>query len=244
MAGTLSSALKSSLNHERKLFADIAQAHAAGKHKRAEYCQVRYTASFHARVVAADRSRRSFSLAERLPKSAIVEVAKSVSALRGSDEPVIVRVKRKGPYGYRLVCAFGVENKCLQYLVSGALKARTVFHPRQFANSKGRPAAVLALRDALLAGNNFVAEIDIQNCYGSFNGEELGEVLQLPPRLIETVVLAKNYNFQIQPISNKEIKKIKFGLAAQQTHADDDDDQWDGIDPDLDHPLLDQQAHQ
>src|SRR5688572_1535145 len=123
MPGTLSSALKSSLNHERKLFADIAQAHAAGKHKRAEYCQMRYAASFHARMVAADRSRRSCYLDGRPPASAIVEIAKSVSALRGSDESVIVRVKRKGPYGYRLVCAFGMENKCLQYLVSEALKA-------------------------------------------------------------------------------------------------------------------------
>jgi hypothetical protein len=224
------------IKRERKLRGRIEQ---AKTDKEARYWQTLYVGSRDPLRVAARRARSSFPLDRRPPLSAISETADRVSALRGSDEPVMVRVKRKGSHGYRLIQSFGQENKTLQYVVGEALKARTVFHPRQFANSKGRPAAVLALRDALLAGNCHMAEIDIKNCYGSFDGEDLGKVLHLPERLIETVVLATNHNLQIQPIAKKEIKQTKFGLAAHD-HADDD---WDGLDPYLDHPLLDHQNH-
>src|SRR4051812_48287341 len=94
--------------------------------------------------VAAWKAYNKLPVDRRPPGCTIMEVARSASVLRGSDEPVIVRIKRKSISGYRLVCAFGLENKCLQYLVGEALKARTEFHPCQYANSKGRHAAVLA----------------------------------------------------------------------------------------------------
>jgi len=228
--------LARALKHERKRFSDIVEARRPG------YYQLRYVTSLDCLTVAAYEAWKSYPLDRRPPASMIVETAEKVSALRGSDEPVIVRIKRKGLSGYRLICAFGPENKTLQYVVAGALKARAELHPSQYAINRGRPAAVLALRDALLAENCYAAELDIRNCFGSFDGEELSKTLPLPRRLIETVVLSKNYNLQLQPISQKEITKLKYVLS---THSEDDaEDPWkDDLDPDLGHPLLDLHAH-
>jgi len=218
--------LREALKHERQLFADIAKAHAAGKARRAEHYQMRYVTSFDARLVAADRARRSFPVDSRLPASAIMHIANKVSALRGSKEPVVLRLKEKksDPWAVRPVMAFGPENRTLQYLVLECLRARVTPHPCQYASLHGRHAAVEAVRNAILSGFRHTVELDIQSFYNSINGEELGELLPLPPRILP-MATAKHYNLWPGWLGDletqmKEVKKLKEELA---TPGDDPD---------------------
>ena len=116
-------------------------------------------------------------LDERLP-----EIAAKLDPWRGSSEEVVVHFKPKASneHEYRPIMDFGIENRALQYLVRTVLKAQVDLHPRQFATRGGRPAAVAAVMEGLAAGYYYGAQIDISDCYPSFEGGVVPDLLPLP----------------------------------------------------------------
>jgi hypothetical protein len=89
---------------------------------------------------------------------------------------------------------FGIENRALQHLVLSVLYAIAELHPRQFATRGGVPAAIAEVMDAMRAGYVHVREIDIKDFYASFDGNKLVEIVPVPKRVIERVLLPEHLN--------------------------------------------------
>jgi hypothetical protein len=182
--------------HEQKLLNDLRQAHLLGKNKRADYLQRQYLKSFAARYVATETAYKSMKNDQRPPKPSLTEIAEELNAFRGTDEIVEVfwKPKKSNSCEFRPIMQFGIRNKALQYLVAASLKARANIHPMQFAINCGRQAAVKQAIQLMQNGNVYVSEMDIVDCFPSFDGEKLTKVLLLPKEVIERVVLSSHFN--------------------------------------------------
>lgn len=190
--------------HEQELLNDLRQAHLQGKHKRTAYLQRQYLNSFAARYVAVEAAYMSLKENQRPPKSSLMEIAEELSAFRGTDEKVEVywKPKKSNPHEFRAIMKFGIRNRALQYLVGACLKAQANFHPMQFAINCGRQAAVKQAVQFMQDGYNYVSEMDIANCFPSFDGEKLSKVLPLPKEVIEHVILSTHLNLYPIDIDN------------------------------------------
>ena len=82
---------------------------------------------------------------------------------------MIWKPKKNNPHDFRPTMNFGIENRALQYLVVQCLYAQAEFHPMQFAINLGRQEAVQKAFDLMCSGLVYVTEMDITNCYQSFN---------------------------------------------------------------------------
>ena len=182
--------------HEQELLRKIESAHLNGKSKKAEYLQREYLNSYDARLVATRRACMAMKPKHRPPMSKLPTIASNLNARSGTQEKVGVRWKPKksDPHAFRPVMEFGIENRALQYLTKAAIAARADLHPMQFAVNGGVGAAVQRASEALASGFNYVAEMDIRNCYPSFNGEKVATLLPVPKEVSEKVVLSQSLN--------------------------------------------------
>ena len=80
---------------------------------------------------------------------------------------------------------FGIENRALQYLVRSLLETVFVPHPRQYLLQGGVKAAVYQLAKAMEAGPVCAYELDIKDCYQSFDGKKLTSLIPLPKEVSE-----------------------------------------------------------
>ena len=190
--------------HERKLRQKIERAHRAGKRKRAEHLTRMYLMSFHARYVATVEANRQLKPHRKVPSQRLPEIAANLDPWQGTKEKVIVHFKPKKSKEceVRPIMDFGIVNRSLQYLVRAALEAQANIHPCQFAIRGGRSTAVKAVMDALTAGNHWVVEIDIADCYPSFDGEILPDLLPIPKEVTRHVLLSRYLNIVLGNVTN------------------------------------------
>ncbi len=91
---------------------------------------------------------------------------------------------------------FGLENKALQYLVLIVLKVVADLHPHQFGTGNGGPhAAIKHIAQAMKDGFVWTIEIDIENCFASFDGKKIIDLLPIP----------KEVNTPIHPILHQSV---------------------------------------
>ena len=68
-------------------------------------------------------------------------------------------------------------------------------HPNQYAYYGGRDAACQALREAIEDGFKWVTEIDVRDCYPSFDEEKIHNLLPLRERrVVDHVIAATHLN--------------------------------------------------
>jgi hypothetical protein len=183
--------------HAESLLSDLRRAFKKGQGKKADYLQRCYLASFDARLVAVQAAFHAMRPWRRPPKSKLPEVARNLNAWRGTKERVVIKFKLKAsnPHPlFRPIMDFGIENRALQYLVEACVMAQVDLHPTQFATTGGRDAAIKFVRDALVSGYRHVAEVDIRDCYLSFDGEKLSTLLPVPKEVISKVILSNDLN--------------------------------------------------
>jgi hypothetical protein len=143
-----------------------------------------------------EKAYKSMKPTLRPPKSSLRKLAEELNAKQGTDEKVgvIWKEKKNNPCNFRVIMNFGIKNRALQYLVAKCLKAQADLHPMQFAINGGRNDAVKKAFDLMQSGYVYVVEMDVKNCYPSFNGKELAGLLSIPKEVTEKVVLSQYLN--------------------------------------------------
>ena len=96
----------------------------------------------------------------------------------------------KIPPGHRTVLEFGIENRALQYLVHHVLSVLVQLHPDQYLLRGGVHEAIKQTRTALSDGFRWAVEIDISNCYPSFDESKLANFLPLPKEVTDSVIIS------------------------------------------------------
>jgi hypothetical protein len=182
--------------HEQELLSNLKEAHSLGKHKLAAYHQHQYLNSFAARYIATETAYKKLKKNQRPPKSSLLEIAEGLDAFRGTDEKVEVywKPKKSNRFDFRPIMKFGIRNKALQYLVLACLKAQANLHTMQFATNHGRQRAVKQTVQYMQEGYDHITEMDIINCFQSFDEENLTRTLALPKEVIEHVILSTHFN--------------------------------------------------
>jgi Reverse transcriptase (RNA-dependent DNA polymerase) len=132
---------------------------------------------------------------DRPDKAKLASIASNLDAWKGTDEPVLVhRIPKDSPGEYRTVLEFEIENRALQYLVRDVLIAVLELHPNQYVTRGGIHAAIRHTKQALSDGYLWAVELDIQDCYPSFDGEKLSSLLPLPKEVTDHVILSRHLN--------------------------------------------------
>ncbi len=196
----MKTSLRRSRKHEAKLIRKIERAHKTGKRKRVKHLTRQYLQSYDARYVATVRANRKLKPHHRkVPDERLPKIAANLDPWRGSSEEVVVHFKPKASneHEFRPIMDFGIENRALQYLVRTVLMAQVDLHPRQFATRGGRPAAVAAVMEGLDAGYYYGAQIDISDCYPSFEGGVVPDLLPLPEEVTQKVLTARHFNMSL-----------------------------------------------
>ena len=65
---------------------------------------------------------------------------------------------------------FGFEHRTRQYLVVDFLSSIALLHPDQYGTRGGVPVAIDRVSELLRAGYGWTIELDIANCFPSFEG--------------------------------------------------------------------------
>jgi hypothetical protein len=184
-------------DHISSMLNGVRAAHIAGKRKRMNYLSKLYLNSYDARLAATEMARRAMKRGHLLPKALVPSIASSLNPLNGSTEEVRVNLIPKGddPLDRRVTMSFGAENRALQYLALGLLETVANLHPRQFGTGNGGiHAAIKHVAQAMKEGFVWAVEIDIENCFPSFDGNKVPDLLPLPKEVTERVLLARNLN--------------------------------------------------
>ncbi len=172
----------------------IARAWASGDERTAKFLTIKYLKSYEARLAAVGNARRKLPRWKRPPLKSLPSIAAGLSGFTGTNEQASVELVPKGTNGdYRKVVDFKIKNRSLQYLVVPLLKATSELHPQQFG-SKGVPEAIDLVGELMKSGHLWTTELDIQNCFPSFEGENLHDILRLPKRVIRHVIMGENLN--------------------------------------------------
>ncbi len=175
----------------------IRAANLAGKRNKVKYLGGVYLNSYSAKLAAAELALRAMKPHRRPPKALVPSIASALDAWTGATEEVRVNFVPKGsdPDNRRIVMDFGPENRARQYLVLRLLRAIADLHPHQFANrGRGTHAAIKHVAEAMKDGFAWAVEIDIENCFPSFDGDKVADLLPLPKEVTERVLLARHLN--------------------------------------------------
>ncbi len=184
--------------HARNMLAKIRKAHRRGRTRNADHFTRTYLNSFDARIVAGQDAADSLEKLKkpRPPMKVIREFADKMDPWKGTDEAVKLFMKRKNgdENDFRPIMSFGMENRMLQHLALVVLKERSELQLNQFVNNGGVTAAVMAVVSGLKAKYNFVAELDIEKCFTSFDGAKLPGLLPLPKGVTMRVIASAHLN--------------------------------------------------
>jgi hypothetical protein len=189
--------LSSAKRREHRLFDQIVACNSSGKRRKTAHHQQKYLQSYDARLVATVAAYRAMKPWRRPAIGRLPEIASELNAWRGTQEKVALRWKPKknDPHSFRPILEFGIEHRSLQYLVREGLRARCSLDPNQYATHGGREAAIASVRDAMLAGYQHIAEIDIKSFFPNIIEKGALELLPIHRRVIEVVILSKHLNF-------------------------------------------------
>jgi len=185
--------------HVEKVLKRIRVAHELGRHKERRHWTLAYLNSFHARLAAVQRANRRRKLNDRLDTATVRAIAAGLDAWSGTDEPVLVhrKLKTSTPDSFRTYMAFGIENKALQYLVLRLLEQVAVVSPCQYSvMGGGTHAAIKHLVKAMNTGPLWAVEVDVVDCYPSFDGKKLKDLLPIPKEVTESVLISEYLNLK------------------------------------------------
>ena len=124
----------------------------------------------------------------------VAEIIKSLDAWQKSNEEVVVTAKWKDNGEYRAISNFGFEHRTRQYLVADFLSSIALLHPDQYGTRGGVPAAIDRVSELLRAGYVWTIELDIANCFPSFEGKNLHNFLPLPEKVIAHTIMGDTLN--------------------------------------------------
>jgi hypothetical protein len=156
------------------------------------FLAARHLNSHDAKCVAVKKAYRKLKPHRRPPVTELSSIAASLDPWKGSDEAVIVHYKPKSEPGtYRVTMDFGIEHRSLQYLVASVLAELVDIHPQQYTVEQGLHAAVKSVATALKAGPMYAVELDIKDCYPSFEEAGLTDLLPLPKEVSRNVLISK-----------------------------------------------------
>jgi hypothetical protein len=183
--------------HVHELLREIRSARMAGKKKRVDYLVRLYLNSFDAKLMAVRRAYEQLPIHLRPDKAELPAIAQRIDPWKGSSEEVRVHYKRKSsdPNDRRPIMNFGIENRALQYLVLGVLEKLFQPHPRQYHN-KGVTLAVSQVAKAMADGTVYAYELDITNCFQSFDGKKLASLIPLPKEVTDQVIISQHLNLK------------------------------------------------
>ena len=182
---------KSRIDHLEVLLRRVRE---ASRFNESTYRVRKYLGSFDPKLHATLEAYDAMKPEDRPDPAELPSIAKSLDAWKGTDEPVLVRRKRKASGKYRTVLEFEIENRALQYLVRDVLIAALELHPNQYATRGGVHAAIKHTKQALSDGYVWAVELDIKNCYPSFDEEKLPDLLPLPKEVTDHVILSRYLN--------------------------------------------------
>ena len=175
--------------HTAKLLARAAANQKAGNRKSVRHMAIEYLQSHHARLLAARRAYYALDRDDRPTLKQVAEIIKSLDAWQKSSEEVVVTVKLKDNGDYRAISNFGFEHRTRQYLVADFLSSIALLHPDQYGTRGGVPAAIDRVSELLRAGYVWTIELDIANCFPSFEGKNLHNFLPLPEKVIANSIM-------------------------------------------------------
>ena len=180
--------------HTAKLLARAAANQKAGNRKSVRHMAVEYLRSHHARLLAARRAYYALDRDDRPAVEQVAEIIKSLDAWQKSSEEVVVTAKWKDNGEYRAISNFGFEHRTRQYLVADFLSSIALLHPDQYGTRGGVPAAIDRVSELLRAGYVWTIELDIANCFPSFEGKNLHNFLPLPEKVIAQTIMGNTLN--------------------------------------------------
>jgi len=185
--------------HVAKLLTRIRIAKELGHHKKLRHWTGVYLNSFHAKLAAVQRANGRRKLNDRLDTATVRTTAANLDAWKGTGEPVLVHRKPKAskPDSFRTYMAFGIENRALQYLVLPLFEQVADVAPYQYLVKNGGPhAAIKHAVKAMSTGPVWAVEIDVVDCYPSFDGKKLKDLLPIPKEVSEHVLISEHLNLK------------------------------------------------
>ncbi len=186
------------VEHAHALLRKIRFAREDGKKKRINYLGGLYLNSFDAKLMAVRRAYEQMTPHLRPDKAELRAIAQRIDPRQGTSEEVRVYRKRKSskPGDYRLIMNFGIENRALQYLALSLLEKAVEPHPRQYLLRGGVQAAVHDLANAMAKGPVCAYELDIKDCYPSFDGKKLQELIPLPKEVTDHIITSRHLHLK------------------------------------------------
>jgi Reverse transcriptase (RNA-dependent DNA polymerase) len=186
----------STRGYTKKLLGRIRAAHLGGKQRARRHLTELFLNSYEAHLTAVSWAAKQFPKSKRPGAETIKAMAIKIDPWRGTDEPVAVSYKKKksNPDKRRTVMSFGIENRALQYLILMVLEKTADLHPHQYATRGGVHAAIKQVTAALSDGYTHVVEIDIKDCYASFAGEKIADLLPLPKKVTQHIAICRHLN--------------------------------------------------
>jgi hypothetical protein len=186
---------KSRIDHQEALLRGVRE---ASRFKERTYRIRKYLGSFDARLHATLEACEAMKASSRPDPAELPSIASCLDARKGTKEPVLAHMIPKDSTGqYRMVLEFGIENRALQYLVRDVLIAVLELHPNQYATRGGVHAAIRHTKQALIDGYLWAVELDINDCYPSFEEEKLSSLLPLPKEVTDHVIISRYLNLPI-----------------------------------------------
>ena len=180
--------------HTAKLLARAAANQKAAKRKSVRHLAIEYLRSRHAQLLAAQQAYYALDRDDRPTFKQVAEIIKSLDAWQKSNEEVVVSVKWKENGEYRAISNFGFEHRIRQYLVADFLSSIALLHPDQYGTRGGVPAAIDRVSELLGAGYVWTIELDIANCFPSFEGKNLHNFVPLPEKVIAHTIMGDTLN--------------------------------------------------
>lgn len=184
--------------HVAKLLMRIRIAKELGRAKEFRHWTGTYLNSFDARLAAVQRANRRRKLGDRLDTATVRTIAAGLDAWKGTDEPMLVHQKPKtsNPGSFRTYMAFGIQNRALQYLVLRLLEQVACIAPYQYTVRGGLHASIKHVAKVMSAGPIWAVEVDVVDCYQSFDGEKLKDLLPVPKVVSAQVLIAEHLNLK------------------------------------------------
>jgi hypothetical protein len=185
--------------HVAKLLTRIRIAKELGHHKKLRHWTGVYLNSFHAKLAAVQRANGRRKLSNRLDTATVRTTAADLDAWEGTDERVLVHRKPKAsnPGSFRTYMAFGIENRALQYLVLPLFEQVADVAPYQYlVKNGGTHAAIKHVVKAMSTGPVWAVEIDVVDCYPSFDGKKLKDLLPIPEEVTDNLLISEHLNLK------------------------------------------------
>ena len=111
------------------------------------------------------------------------------------QEEVGFYLKAKTSGDFRTIFRFDVEHAARQLIMDDLLKACFPIPDWQYdQKGRGRDKAIDDIVEAIIQGKPYFAVLDIADCFQSFDGDRMAEILSLPEEIVRNNITADNLN--------------------------------------------------